>query len=398
VSIPAPVALASQATSPYRRVAFLLFSAGWGANHFSSMLIVYRRDLGLSPASLGQLFGAYALGLVPGLLLAGRASDRLGRRRLVLPAGAVAIAASFVLSFGRSGFAVLLAGRLLYGLAMGCVMSPGSVWVQELSPNELGSRRATLALSAGFGLGPLISGAVAEFAPAPLVLPYVAHIAVMALGLAAARAVPETAELGVAAAAVGAEPGRGPGVGRAELSLLLRLLPSAPWAFGLPAVSMVVLPVLMRPLVARPVLYSAFMVATTLLTGVLVQPLTSRFGRRGDLLGLGLGAVGIALGAHSVAVGAPWLVFPVALLLGAGYGLIMTTGLRQVSERAPKHTRGTVVGIYYVLTYLGFALPFMHALVSQHLGDVRTLELTATATLACLATRAVLKIRRVTTL
>src|SRR5207237_5278194 len=99
----------------------------------------------------------------------------------------LAIAASGLLAFGNHGFAVLLAGRLLYGLAMASIMSPGSVWVQELSPSRssaaIGARRATLALSAGFGLGPLVSGLIAELAPAPVIIPYLLHGALMAGGL-----------------------------------------------------------------------------------------------------------------------------------------------------------------------------------------------------------------------
>lgn len=378
-------ATSRETTARYRRVAFVLFAAGWGANHFASMLIVYRAELGFSAAALGQIFGAYAFGLVPGLIFAGRASDRWGRRRLVMPAGVLAIAASLGLAFGHYGFPVLLLGRLLYGLAMGCVMSPGSVWVQELSPPELGPRRATLALSAGFGLGPLVSGLVAEFAPAPLVLPYLVHGVVMAAGLLAARTVPET----VRARIGGTAPSRTTPIrlGRREVSLLLGLLPSAPWAFGFPAVSMVVLPVLMRPLVSRPVIYSASLAAVSLLTGVFVQPLTSRLGRRGDLVGLSLGAMGVALGAQAVRLQAPGLVYAVAPLVGAGYGLVMTTGLRHVSERAPVETRGTVVGIYYVLTYLGFALPFLHAVVAERLGDALTFDLVAALAVVCLLFR-----------
>jgi MFS family permease len=100
-----------------RRVELLLFMTGWGANHFSTLLVVYRKNLGLLPPALGILFGAYALGLVPGLVLAGRASDRRGRRAVVLPASLLAIAASAVLAFGGHGFGVLLAGRLIYGEA-----------------------------------------------------------------------------------------------------------------------------------------------------------------------------------------------------------------------------------------------------------------------------------------
>jgi MFS family permease len=368
----------------HRRVSFVLFAAGWGANHFASMLIVYRSELGFSSAALGQIFGAYALGLVPGLILAGKASDRWGRRSLVLPAGAVAIAASGVLAFGQYGFPVLLLGRLIYGLAMGCVMSPGSVWVQELSEPKLGPRRATLALSAGFGLGPLVSGFVAEFAPAPLVLPYLVHAAVMTLGLLALRGVPETVQAKTSTELQTS----GRRLGRRETSLLLGLLPSAPWAFGFPAIAMVVLPVLLRPLVARPVIYSASLAAVSLFTGVLVQPLTSRLGSRGDLLGLALGALGIVLGTQAVRLESPLLVYAVAPLVGAGYGLVMTTGLRYVSERAPVETRGTVVGIYYVLTYLGFALPFLHAVGAERFGDVTTLHVAAGLAFTCLVLRA----------
>ncbi len=374
----------------YRRVGFLLFTAGWGANHFATLLIVYRRELGLSPAALGILFAAYALGLVPGLVFAGRASDLRGRRALVLPASALAIVASAVLAFGGHGFGVLFAGRLLYGLAMGAIMSPGSVWVQELSPVGLGARRATLALSAGFGLGPLVSGIIVELAPAPMVLPYAVHAIVMAIALVAARSVPETATLASSAHPAASVDRR---LGRREAAILVELLPAAPWAFGLAAITLVILPGLMRPHVARPVIYSAFVIATTLASGILVQPFIARIGRRADLLGLGLGALGIFLGARTVALVAPGLVFGVAVLVGAGYGLVITTGLREAAERARKETRGAVVGIYYVLTYLGFALPFAHATAAKALGDVRTLEIAGGLAFASLLVRAAIESR-----
>jgi MFS family permease len=60
----------------WRRVALAMFAVGWGANQFSSMLVVYRDELGLGAGTLAALFGVYALGLVPGLLLGGPASDR----------------------------------------------------------------------------------------------------------------------------------------------------------------------------------------------------------------------------------------------------------------------------------------------------------------------------------
>lgn len=232
----------------HRRVELLLLSAGWGANHFATLLLVYRARLAFSPSDLGLLFGAYAIGLVPGLILAGRASDARGRRAIVLPASVVAIVASLLLAFGSQGFGVLFAGRFLFGLAMGSVMSPGSVWITELSSVEAGPRRATLALSAGFGLGPLFTGIIAELAPAPMVLPYVVHVAVMAYALTGARSVPETAHGAKVAARR---------LTRHDVRVLAELLPVAPWAFGLPTITLAILPGIMRAQVGRPVLYTA---------------------------------------------------------------------------------------------------------------------------------------------
>jgi MFS family permease len=375
----------------HRRVSLLLFAAGWGANHFSSLLIVYRREMGFSQASVALLFGAYAVGLVPGLLFAGRASDTLGRRTIVVPSSVAAIAASCVLMFGDHGFGVLFAGRLLYGIAMGAIMSPGSVWVQELSEPGLGPRRATLALSAGFGIGPLVAGLLAELAPAPMVLPFVAHAVVMAVSLAGVRPVPETAALVKSGAAHGKPAGKSAGLGGRELWVLAGLIPAAPWAFGFAAATLAVIPGIMRPHVSRPVLYSALVILVTLLAGVLVQPWTAHIRRRGNVVGLAFGAGGLVVGALSVAQASPALVFGAAILTGAGYGLVMTTGLREVAERATDETRGTAVGIYYVLTYIGFSLPFVHAKVARTLGDVATLEWTAAAAVGCLVLRGVVE-------
>jgi hypothetical protein len=267
-------------------------------------------------------------------------------------------------------------------------MSPGSVWVQELSSPATGARRATLALSAGFGLGPLVSGVIAEFAPAPMAWPYVVHAIAMVAAFIQVRPVPETAPraLGTSVA-----PNTRRGLGRREWRVLAGLLPVAPWAFGFPAVTIAILPGLMRAHVARPVIYSGLVIAATLGTGVAVQPLTRRLQDRGDLFGLAIGALGVLLGAYAVAIGSPACVFAVAVLVGAGYGLVMTTGLLEISERVPQESRGTAVGIYYVMTYIGFTLPFIDALAAKHLGDALTLALAAGAAVASLLLRSFIK-------
>src|SRR5215207_8524036 len=56
-----------------------LFGVGWGANQFAPLLLVYHRDLGVGEATLEAMFGVYAVGLIPGLLIGGPLSDRIGR-------------------------------------------------------------------------------------------------------------------------------------------------------------------------------------------------------------------------------------------------------------------------------------------------------------------------------
>jgi MFS family permease len=54
--------------------------------------------LGLTTGTLEALFGVYALGQIPGLLLGGPLSDVWGRRAVVVPAAVFCLAASVLLA------------------------------------------------------------------------------------------------------------------------------------------------------------------------------------------------------------------------------------------------------------------------------------------------------------
>jgi hypothetical protein len=70
--------------------------------------------------------------------------------------------------------------RFLAGVCSGVVFAAGGAWLQELSagaPPGTGARRAAIAMSAGFGAGPLVASLLPQFAPDPLRLPYLPHLA-----------------------------------------------------------------------------------------------------------------------------------------------------------------------------------------------------------------------------
>ncbi len=77
--------------------ALSLLLVGWGANQYVALLVHYRQDHGFSEVLVTSLLGIYVLGLVPALLLGGRASDLRGRKRLTMIAVLISIAASLAL-------------------------------------------------------------------------------------------------------------------------------------------------------------------------------------------------------------------------------------------------------------------------------------------------------------
>ncbi len=93
----------------------------FGTNVPTPLLLVYRDTLGLAPTTLTGIFGIYALGLLPALLLAGPASDRLGRRPVVVPFVLLSAAASVVFLLAARSVPLLFAGRFLQGAVSGVV-------------------------------------------------------------------------------------------------------------------------------------------------------------------------------------------------------------------------------------------------------------------------------------
>src|SRR5688500_11081420 len=229
-------------------------------------MTVYRAELGLSPRDLAVAFGIYAVGLLPGLLFAGPISDRLGRRRVVVPSALLALVGSMVLGAGAADFPRLLLGRFVVGLGSGATFTAATAWVQDLAASGhargTGARRAAVALSAGFGGGPLVASVLAQWLPYPQVLPYAVQatvliVAICLVGLA-----------GDAATASGhLAPTAGPGSPRRSFlpaGFLREVVPVAPWVFGLVSISFAVLPANVQSRVGGwPVLFTGVVTATT---------------------------------------------------------------------------------------------------------------------------------------
>ncbi|MEV7396414.1 MFS transporter [Aeromicrobium sp. NPDC092404] len=345
------------------RVAAALFAVGWGANQFAAMLLVYRDEDGASSEAVTALFGAYALGLIPALLVVAPISDRIGRRRVMRPVLVLSFIATVILLVGGDHLVVLLLGRLVAGIASGAAFAPGTAWVKELSsdgPPGTGARRATLALSAGFGSGPLIAGFLGQWLPAPTVLPYVPHLVLMLGVTVLAWHAPEPS-----VARTQDESRRRSEAWRAMRSrpFVLGVTLTAPWVFGAAATSFATIPTFVDIELA-PIAVTGALTGLTLWTGVAVQPLGRRL-RDPRLVisaGLGAAAAGLLVGLLLATTHATWLVVPAAMLLGTAYGLSLVGGLTTVEALAHPADLGTLNAVFYSLTYVGFAAPLLSTL------------------------------------
>ena len=370
-----------------------MFAAGYGANQFVPLLAVYRRTLALSDAEATAVFGVYALGLIPGLIFGGRVSDRRGRRPVMLAFTALSLLATAVLITGQWGLAGLYAGRLLTGVVSGTVFTAGTAWVKELSDegaSGTGARRAALSLTAGFGVGPLIAGPLAQWGPAPQVLPYVVHLALAGIALIMLPRTRETLPPGRAG-----EP-RAPVLPPSVSSARFRrvVVPLGPWVFGSVTLAFTTLPGhATGPTGVLGVAFPGLLAAGALAAGVLSQPLgrrlheagAARGGTAAAVTGLGIVAAGCAAAAFATAFPGIATAMTAALILGAGYGICLIVGLREVEQLAAPGELGAVIALFYSLAYSGLAVPYLLALIAPATGYPQALLFTAAAATLTLA-------------
>ncbi len=341
------------------RIAFAMFAVGWGANQFSPMLIVYRHELRLGAGGVAGLFLVYALTLIPGLLVGGPASDRFGRRPVVLPFVALSPLATLLLVLGPRSLALISAGRALAGLCSGVVFGSATAWVQELSHGTgQSARRAAFALTAGFGLGPVVAAVLAQWAPDPLQLPYVPHLVIGAAAVITLWRAPEGSRQAPAS-----ESRSWPPAAVRTWRFWLSVAPASPMVFGSVALAIVVLPEDVTSARTLSAGFAGLMTALAFAAGVAVQPAARRLANPlgGNVAGLCCAAAGAGVGVAAVAGADRVLAGIAAVLLGLAYGLCLVSGLRQAEQMAGPSQRGAVVACYYALAYLGFAAPYLAA-------------------------------------
>ncbi|HKU11229.1 MAG TPA: MFS transporter [Sinomonas sp.] len=162
------------------------------------LYVIYERQEGFGPLMVTLIFAAYAAGVVTSVVFTGHVSDRLGRRRMLAPAVALNVLSALVFMVWPAVPGLLLA-RVVSGLGIGMLAATATAHLTELHgsarPGADGRRAEVVSTAAnigGLGLGPFVSGLLAEYAPAPLFTPYVVFAFVLVVGVLLVVMVPET--------------------------------------------------------------------------------------------------------------------------------------------------------------------------------------------------------------
>lgn len=370
----------STADAVFLGVLAVLLAIGWAANHFVALMPVITESQHLSVATIDAIFGIYALGLVPGLLIGGRASDALGRQSVAWSGAAIALTGTLAMLVSQHSD-VLLAGRLIVGAGVGLAMSAGTAWASDLK-GPAGAATAGAVLIAGFAVGPFAAGAITSAGSIGVRLSF--GVAAVILGVAMTVAVIAARRTAENASATPPDSERPTATRHGSARALSWALPLAPWVFASATLGFVAIPSRLHTGLPASLAAGTAALVVNGCSG-LIQVVARRRGWgpqsgtvAATLAALGYAAAAAAPASMTLAVGLPLL--PV---LGCASGLSLRAGLIDLETSAPQHVRGTLTGVFYAVTYVGFGLPLLLTVIGS--AERSALILAAMAALAAAA-------------
>jgi MFS family permease len=334
----------------------LLLSTGWVANHFVALMPLISDRQHLSAAALDTVFAIYALGLLPGLLIGGRASDALGRRSVALAGSMTALVGTVAMLLSQQTD-VLPVGRLIVGVGVGFGVSSCTAWASDLK-GAAGAATAGAVLTAGFAIGPFVGGTIALAGQAGIRMSFEVAAVILVGATVAVAVAASRADAIAPATAQESEPSTPARQGTARA--LSWALPLAPWVFASATLGFVTIPTRMHTGLAAPMAVGTATLIVNGTSGVIqLVARARRWGPRAGTAGAVLAALGYALTAAAPPTVTLALGLPLFLLLGCASGLCLREGLIDLEAAAPQRLRGALTGAFYTVTYVGFALPLI---------------------------------------
>jgi MFS family permease len=341
-----------------------------GSSAPTPLYATYQAQWGFSPIVVTVIFGIYAVAVLVSLLFAGRLSDHLGRRPVLLVA--IAAQALTMLLFATAGSVTqLLIARVLQGLAAGAAVAAVGAGMLDLDRTR-GTVANAVAPAFGTATGGILAGFMVQYLPAPTHLVYAFLGGVLILQ-----------GIGVALMAETISPQRGalaslkphfklPQATREPLLLAIPILVAA-WALAGFYGSLG--PMLVRGMTGSnsPLLGGLALFALASSAGAAVLLLQQRAARSMMSFGALALIVGVGVSIASLPSHAIGVFFLGTVIAGAGFGAGFQGGVRTILPFAEPHERAGVLSLIFIVSYLAMGVPAIVAgvFVARH-GDIVT--------------------------
>jgi hypothetical protein len=334
---------------------------------------LYRTRDHLSALTITVVFAIFAGSTIAVLQRDSFIAARLGRRGMMLAAVATMMLAMAVLAAWKD-LPGLLIGRLVTGVSVGLAAGIAITYLVELrlraDPKASVAQARTIGTSVtigALGVGPLIAGCLAQWAPQPLTVTYLVFVALGVIALAGLWTAPETGAAGRPPAT--ADHQAGP---RRTVRLPVPAAAGTLAAFAANGLFAALSGLILATTLHQPShALSGVALFLVFASGVVSQLATTRL-RASRVLALGTISMlaGLALLVVSVRLSAPSLALFLSsgALIGAGSGAVFkgTSGI--VLGASPPESRVAMTSDLLIALYVGLAVPVIGAGIALDLG------------------------------
>jgi MFS family permease len=319
---------------------------------------LYQAEWGFSPITVTVVFSVYALGVLGALLVAGRLSDHIGRRPVLIVATLAQALTMLIFAYANDVTGLLVA-RVIQGLSTGAAVAAVGAGLIDLDKAR-GTTANSIAPLSGTALGGIAAGLMVHFLPAPTHLIYLTLGAIFLVQATSVLFIAETTAPRPGALASMKPQFAVPPAVRRPLLLAIPVL-MAVWALGGFYASLG--PALVHRIFGLDSSLFGGLVLFVLAGsgGVSVLLLQSRDARTISIFGTSSLIAGVAvtlaaLSLHSVAV-----FFLGLVVAGAGFGAGFQGAVRTVVPHAAPHERAGVLSVIFVVSYLALGAPAVAA-------------------------------------
>jgi len=245
---------------------------------------------------------------------------------------------------------------------------------------------------AGFAVGPFAAGVIAAAGSLGVRLSFGIAAALLVVAMLIAIAAVQRSE--VTGSAITHDSKRPTSARLSAAQALIWALPLAPWVFASATLGFITIPHRLHTGFPAPL---AAGTAALIVNGssLLIQVFarTRGWGPQSGTVAALLAALGYAATAAAPSSMSLALGLPLLPILGCASGLSLRAGLIDLETSAPQRVRGTLTGVFYAVTYVGFGLPLLLTTVGSAKLSATILAVMAVLALAAAVGRAV-RLRR----